>query len=341
MSSLGDLDSAQSREVEEQLFATHRLQANRHVPVPLPRQDFWKTVHQLLKKLDSEIQTMMQKGMTGMRLQNLQKRQANIRLIASELARKRLVAMMQHVSSQSLRTSAQSGISQDLPALDWQRHDPAEKAIYHMMQVQIDRFKMEVDWNSMQNGIAGEILTQQPIHAPGTMQLDSFVGSNLTGNAPPDLAFEDNEPPIDALESVADEEERMVNEEWPDLDEYIHADLDDSAVPKSLDSSDEKVEKSSSKKHAAALELAPSKKPQSSIEPFEFDPLSETPEKLEVKNSATKEGLHRIRVLVSSPEPVATKSGEELVLEEGDIQFVDGETAEWLIDSGIAESATL
>ena len=91
MSSLGDLDSAQSREVEEQLFATHRLQANRHVPVPLPRQDFWKTVHQLLKKLDSEIQTMMQKGMTGMRLQNLQKRQANIRLIASELARKRLV----------------------------------------------------------------------------------------------------------------------------------------------------------------------------------------------------------------------------------------------------------
>jgi len=38
---------------------------------------------------------------------------------------------------------------------------------------------------------------------------------------------------------------------------------------------------------------------------------------------------------------VATKSGEELVLEEGDIQFVDGETAEWLIDSGIAESATL
>ena len=35
MSNLGDLDSAQSREVEEQLFATHRLQANRHVPVPL------------------------------------------------------------------------------------------------------------------------------------------------------------------------------------------------------------------------------------------------------------------------------------------------------------------
>ena len=165
MSNLGDLDSAQSREIEEQLFATHRLQINRHVPVPLPRQDFWNKIHQLLTSLDSEIQNMLMKGMTGMRLQNLQKRQANIRLIASELARKRLVSMMQHVSSQSLRTSTQPGITQDLPALDWQRHDPAEKAIYHMMQVQIDRFKMEVDWNSMQNGIVGErrVLLVPPI----------------------------------------------------------------------------------------------------------------------------------------------------------------------------------
>ena len=36
-----------------------------------------------------------------MRLQNLQKRQTNIRRIASELARKRMVAMMQHVASQN------------------------------------------------------------------------------------------------------------------------------------------------------------------------------------------------------------------------------------------------
>ena len=77
MSNLGDLDSAQSREVEEQLFATHRLQINRHVPVPLPRQDFWSMVHQLLGSLDNEIQSMLMKGMTGMRLQNLQKRQAS------------------------------------------------------------------------------------------------------------------------------------------------------------------------------------------------------------------------------------------------------------------------
>ena len=341
MSNLGDLDSAQSREVEEQLFATHRLQANRHVPVPLPRQDFWNMVHQLLKTLDLEIQTMMQKGMTGMRLQNLQKRQANIRLIASELARKRLVAMMQHVSSQSLRTSAQSGMSQDLPALDWQRHDPAEKAIYHMMQVQIDRFKMEVDWSSMQNGIAGEVSVQQPLHAPGTMQLDSFVNSNITGNAPPDLAFEDDEPTAEPLEFAGDEEDRLVHEEWPDLDEYIHADLEASSPQKAQASVNASTQKELSKKHAAALELAPSKKPQSQIESFELEPQPSVAEDSLETTVEVTDDLHRIRVLVSSPEPIATKSGEELMLEEGDIQFVDGDTAEWLIDSGVAESAKL
>lgn len=337
MSNLGDLDSAQSREVEEQLFATHRLQINRHVPVPLPRQDFWAMVHQLLKSLDSEIQSMLMKGMTGMRLQNLQKRQANIRLIASELARKRLVAMMQHVSSQSLRTSTQPGTSQDLPALDWQRHDPAEKAIYHMMQVQIDRFKMEVDWNSMQNGIAGETAQGQTRHAPGTLQLDSFVDSNLTGSAPPDLAFEDREPPVEALQE-SDDEERIVEEEWPDLDEYIHADLNDSVPGPAEAVREEAAPVVEREKHAAALELAPSKKAPSTIEMFDLEEKSEhePPQETEQANE-----LERIRVLMASPEPIATKNGEELMLEEGDIHFVDAETASWLIDSGVAEAAAL
>ena len=193
MSTLGNLDSAQSREVEEQLFSTHRLQSTRHMPVPLPRQDFWAMVKQLLNTLDMEIQSMLMKGMTGMRLQNLQKRQANIRHIASELARKRTVAVVQHVASQSLRsTSTQGSVNHELPALDWQRHDPAEKAFFHAVQIAMDRFKMEVDWSSMQNGLAGEAITLPQRHAPGTMQLDSFTDSNITSRPPPALAFEDD-----------------------------------------------------------------------------------------------------------------------------------------------------
>ncbi len=338
MSNLGDLDSAQSREVEEQLFATHRQQANRQVPVALPRQDFWDMVHQLLKTLDNEIQSMMMRGMTGIRLQNLQKRQANIRLIASELARKRLVAMMQHVSSQSLRTATSPSLKQDLPPLDWQRHDPAEKAIYHMMQVQIDRFKMEIDWNSMQNGIASEAASVLPRHAPGTVQLDSFVDQALTGNPPPALAFEDDAPPPQPIGEV-DEEERLIGDEWPDLDEYLHADLEDAPAPAPTESTSEPM---SGSQHAAAMELAPSKT-SSNIEMFDLgadpQPVSESIEAPEAEEE--HEELVRIRVLMSSPEPIATKDGEELMLEEGDVHFVDADTASWLIESSVAEAAQL
>ena len=71
MSSIRDLDSAQAREIEEQLFTTHRQQLPRHMPVPLPRQDFWEMIRRLLSSLDLDIQEMMRKGATDMRLQNL------------------------------------------------------------------------------------------------------------------------------------------------------------------------------------------------------------------------------------------------------------------------------
>ena len=70
-----DLNSAQAQEIEEQLFSVHRQQLPRHVPIPLPRQDFWQMVGALLSSLDVDIQTMVRKGSTDMRLQNLQKRQ--------------------------------------------------------------------------------------------------------------------------------------------------------------------------------------------------------------------------------------------------------------------------
>ena len=72
------LDKAQARDIEEELFATRRQQASRHMPVPLPRQNFWEMVGKLLAGIDDEIQDMLMNGITGLRLQNAQKRQANI-----------------------------------------------------------------------------------------------------------------------------------------------------------------------------------------------------------------------------------------------------------------------
>ena len=306
-------------------------------------------VKQLLNTLDMEIQSMLMKGMTGMRLQNLQKRQANIRHIASELARKRTVAVVQHVASQSLRSSAaQGGGAHELPALDWQRHDPAEKAFFHAVQIAMDRFKMEVDWSSMQNGLAGEAITLPQRHAPGTMQLDSFTETNITSRPPPALAFEDQAPePLPDLER--DEEDRMAPDEWPDLDEYIHADLDDAPVTPQASAQDDDammafMGQDGERKHAAAMELAPSKSSTISLDDaFEAptkEPVSEDIEPVK-EEPVVETTLIRIRVLMTSPEPILTASGESLALEAGDVHFVDQASAEWLIESGVAEAAAL
>ena len=325
------LDSAQAREIEEELFATRRQQSSRHVPVALPRPDFWQTVGKLLSDIDLDIQHMMMNGMTGIRLQNLQKRQANVRRIASELARKRLVAMMQHVASQSLRIASQPGMIQDLAPLDWQRHDPAEKAFYHGLQIQMDRFKKDIDWNSMQNGELSENMFEKMVHSPGTMQLDSFVEQDkgLTGSPPPDLVFADDEPQENIAQEM-DEEDRFLVDQWPDIDEFSQIDLEENKPVEQVEIKSEKH----SKKHSAAMELAPSKKSSSTIVLDDIVKEEDNSETQEQK--PPNDEMIRIRVIESFPEPISVGDGEEILLEKEDVHFLDQETANWLIDSGVA-----
>lgn len=342
MSPPRELDSAQAHEVEEQLFTTNRQQSGRNVPIRLPRTDFWENVRKLLSDIDLDIQDMLRLGATGIRLQNLQKRQANIRRTASELTRKRMVAMMQHAASQSMRTTANSGMNQELPSLDWQRHDPEEKAFYHGLMIQVDRFKMGVDWNGMQNGVAGEGISNKVLHAPGTMQLDSFSKNSLTGNPPPALAFEDDAP--DAVDMMEfDEEERFLDTEWPDLDEHIHADLNEDVIAQEkLGSANEGEDEDMASfmqemvgevRHAAAMELAPSAK-------SKVIELEETTIEQEVETEED-EDLVRVRILETLPEAIINAAGEEVNLEAGDIHFLDSLTAEMLVESGFAKIAAL
>ena len=332
----GFLDKAQAREIEEELFATRRQQASRHMPVPLPRQNFWEMVGRLLAGIDAEIQDMIMNGTTGLRLQNAQKRQANIRRIASELSRKRLVTKMQYLASQSLRTDSQLGTNQDLPPMDWARHDPAEKAFYTGIVTQMDRFKKLIDWDSMQKGILAEGMTERKKHSRGTMQLDSFIENpaGLTGQSPPELIIDDEEPEIELVDSQYDEEDRIYSEEWPDIDEYVKSGLD---TPIEDAKPEQKSAEKSADKHMAAMELAPSKK-QSKLITEETSDLSasevgdETP-----PPEKTEQAMVRIRIVQSLPEPIVLGDGVEIMLEEDDIHFIEKDTADWLVESGVAE----
>ena len=334
------LDKAQARDIEEELFATRRQQASRHMPVPLPRQNFWEMVGRLLAGIDAEIQDMVMNGTTGLRLQNAQKRQANIRRIASELSRKRLVTMMQYLASQSLRTDSQLGTNQDLPPMDWARHDPAEKAFYTGIVTQMDRFKKLIDWDSMQKGILAEGMTERKKHSRGTMQLDSFIESpaGLTGQSPPELIIDDEEPQIELVDSQYDEEDRIYNEEWPDIDEYVKSGLD---APQEDAKLEPKATENSADKHMAAMELAPSKKKPKKI--VETIPDLSAVENAEESTTATNSEavMIRIRIVQSLPEPIVLGDGVEIALEEDDIHFIDKDTADWLVESGVAEVESL
>ena len=46
-------------------------------------------------------------------------------------------------------------------------------------------------------------------------------------------------------------------------------------------------------------------------------------------------------MLQSLPEPIMVSDGVELTLEEDDVHFIDKDTADWLVESGVAEIENL
>ena len=62
----------------------------------------------------------------------------------------------------------------------------------------------------------------------------------------------------------------------------------------------------------------------------------ETSEPSDITNEPSGDMI-RIRVLQSLPEPIMVGDGVELTLEEDDVHFIDKDTADWLVESGVAE----
>ena len=91
----------------------------------------------------------------------------------------------------------------------------------------------------------------------------------------------------------------------------------------------------------AAMELAPSKKKSQTF--TEQLPIETTVESSPIEETTTTESdeMIRIRILQSLPEPIMLGDGVEINLEEDDIHFIDKGTADWLVESGVAEVENL
>ena len=129
----------------------------------------------------------------------------------------------------------------------------------------------------------------------------------------------------------------MYNEEWPDLDEYVKSDLAQDVDKPSTVIEPPISNKTDDDKHMAAMELAPSKTKTSKITEF----AEEIPEKIEASEEPNQDEMIRIKIIQSLPDAVMLGDGVELILEEDDIHFIDKDTADWLIESGVAEIENL
>ena len=179
-------------------------------------------------------------------------------------------------------------------------------------------------------------MMQPRTHAPGTMQLDAYVGEGkITSRPPPDLAFEDTMEPLPATQEDA-EERWMDDAPWADEEAYLLADIQGQEDTDSASTAAPNLQLHRPK-HGAAMELAPSKSPFKAIQD---EPPTAAAEPAETPAPQDEDNV-RVRILETMPEPVMDASGEPLVLEVGDVHFLDEGMAAWLIDAGVAERAEL
>lgn len=146
------LNSHQLVAVDKAVMEISRKQRSSAIPVELPMPNFWAAVGQLVTHLESELaETMRTEGPTAKA--QLQTRKLGVtRTQVSDLTRLRLNAFTQHaILSNLLRGSEGDSMSEDIGPgmIEWERHDPSERAFYSGIGHLVDRYKHEVSLNSL------------------------------------------------------------------------------------------------------------------------------------------------------------------------------------------------
>lgn len=302
--------AAHLQAIESQLFALVRQQAKRNHPVDLPRPDFWEQVSMLLQHIEVELTELGRTEGWSVRAQNLSRRQANLRRAVSDLTQHRLTAFVRHASASNLAAARFGDAAAEpravLSPLDWTRHDSSERAFHDGLRELIERYKHQVSWAALQQGMVAENMPTITLE-PGSTQLDEFIEDDggLTGEGAPDIAPPEIEPePF--IDPDEDEEERIArtNDGWP---AKVHID-----AAKFGEQPDDEDASDSSGNDAE-----------------------------ESQDEVDSVGLLRIRMLTDLAEPILDAEGNELELMQGDIEFCEATMAEGLITAGLAEDASL
>jgi len=172
------LSKNQLQAVEKALFEVARKQKSSAGPVELPLPDFWASVAQLTASLETELsETVQSEGMTA-KAQLQTRRLGNVRTLVTDLTRIRLNAFTQHAVLVNLMKGggAESAAAlQHLSVIDWERHDPTERAYYQSLGHSVDKYKHDVAWKELVNGSNGGATSALPPAPSPDTSLSEFT----------------------------------------------------------------------------------------------------------------------------------------------------------------------
>ncbi|MDP6661591.1 MAG: hypothetical protein QF545_01435 [Candidatus Thalassarchaeaceae archaeon] len=145
------LSKSQLITVEKSLFELTRKQKGQTIPVELPLSNFWTCAGQLLQHLEVELaETVREEGMTA-KAQLQSRRLGVVRTCVSDLTRLRLNAFTQHAILSNLMRSPEGDAMPSLAStrLEWDRHDPSERAFHAGIGHLVEKYKHEVSWSAL------------------------------------------------------------------------------------------------------------------------------------------------------------------------------------------------
>ena len=195
--------------VEKALFELTRQQkASQNVPVEITVPNFWPSIYQLLNHLENELaETIRNEGMNAKT--QLQSRRLGVaRTSVSDLTRMRMNAFTQHAILTNLLKMPNGNQNENrVTPLNWQRHDPSERAYYTNVERLVEKYKNDVSWDNMLHG--GKPISRNKPSLGGNAALTEFNDSDEEENMAPSVVSS-SEPSQEIWdEPEFDEEDRI------------------------------------------------------------------------------------------------------------------------------------